>query len=285
LHIDRPPTLLYTVHEGHLLLFAAVVSLALILSEKRNFARAIFVLLFVLQGYTLYLNGTRSAWVALGAVLIMVPFLKKELKTIHKLLYFVVLIVAIATLSYSPYGQSKISEAIGDIKLLAKSQSVTPDGYITSLGGRYEMWRASFLMVSKDPILGVGLGSWENEVALMIERKESPPYLRYFNQTHNIFLDALSTRGIIGLFTFIPVLLFPIIYAWRKRDKSLELFRNTVLFAGIAFLVAGQADTLVYIRWSFISYIALTGAGLALLARDERDNTIDKDKIRNLSAL
>ena len=268
LHIDRPPTLLYTVHEGHLLLFAAVVSVALILSEKRIPARIILIVLFLLQSFTLYLNGTRSAWAALGAVLIMVPFLTGELKLFHKLSYFVVLLVAVAVLMHSPFGQEKISETMNDVKMLKKSQSVTADGYITSLGGRYEMWKASLLMFSKDPVLGVGLGSWEGEVARMVDRKEAPSFLRNFNQTHNIFLDALSTRGIIGLLTYASVLFFPIIYAWNKRGKSQELFRNTVLFAGIAFMVAGSADTLIYIRWSLMSYIVLTGVGLALLVRD-----------------
>ena len=277
MHIDRPPTLLYTVHEGHLLLFAAVISIALVISEKKFSAKAVFLIFFTLQSFTLYLNGTRSAWAALGAVLILVPFLISELNLVKKLAYFAALLMAVFVLVFSPYGQQKLHETVSDIRLLKMAQSVKPDGYITSLGGRYEMWKASLTMFLKNPIMGVGLGSWEKEIEIMIERKETPAFLRYFNQTHNIFLDALSTRGVIGLLTFLSVLFFPIVYVWRTKGKSRELYRNTVIFAGVAFMVAGMADTLVYIRWSLMSYLALTGVGLAILVRNAPSDEQSKE--------
>ena len=268
MHINRPPTFLHPVHEGHLLMFPAVISFALLISEIRLSRRLLPLIFFILQGFALYLNGTRGAWMGLGAVIIAAPFLIRGVTILKRLLYCAMLVLAVLVILFSPYGQRKLYQAIDDVKLLQRSQYVSSEGALTSLGGRSEMWKASMSMFLKHPVIGVGIGDWEKELGILIDRKEAPVLLREFNQTHNIFLDALSTRGIIGLSSFIVILVYPLVYAWKRRSKTKDLFCYTVIFAGIAFMVTGLSDTLVYIRWSFLSYIALTGVGLALLVRN-----------------
>lgn len=264
LHIDRPSALWHPVHGAHLLTFAAVVSLALFISEVRLSRKLIPLFLFAALSFALYLNGTRGAWAALGAVLFIAPFFVIEVKLFRKLLYFAVVLLSVLLVLCSPYGQKKWNDTVNDFKLYQKNQMGT------GLGPRFELWKASSMMILRNPVLGVGIGGWEKELDSMNARMETSEFLRKYkyNQTHNIYFDALSTRGIIGLLSFIAVLIYPMFYAWEKRDKRHELFRNTVIFTGMAFMIAGLTDGLVDIRWSFLSYIAITGVGLALLVRN-----------------
>jgi O-antigen ligase len=252
MHIDRPPTLWYPVHAGQLLMFSATVSPLL------KFAQ---LFIFIVLIFALYLNGTRGAWVAVAVVLFVVPFILKNSTPVKIALYAAILLVAAVLLFHSPYGKKKLTEAVNDVHLYQRSQSET------SLGFRFEMWKASAKIFMNNPILGVGIGGWEKEMRSLVERGQAPPFLLQFNQTHNIYFDALSTRGVIGLLAFMALLIYPVMYAWNQRGEQVELFRNIVIFTGIAFMVAGLTDTLTYIRWSFISYIGLTGVGLALLFR------------------
>jgi O-antigen ligase len=281
LHVYRPPNMLHPVHEGHLLLFTTVTTLALIISDKKRLHKLILLSIFFFLIFALYLNGTRSAWAALGVVLVTAPLLMVGLKLKIKFLYFIALAFAALLLCYSSDGQKRLSEAVIDINLLQKSQFVAANGALTSLGARSEMWKASITMFLRNPILGVGIGGWKKEVDRMIDRKEVPVQLNKFNQTHNIYLDVLSTRGLIGLLTFMVLIFYPIVYAWKTKNITSELFRNTTIFSGIVFLVTGSADTLVDIRWSFLSYIALTGIGLSLLVVrkydfDEENSTLHR---------
>jgi len=182
MHIDRPPTFLHPVHEGHLLMFPAVISFALLISEVRFSHRLFPLIFFILQSFALYLNGTRGAWMGLGAVLIATPILIRRVTIFKRLLYFAMLLLALLAILFSPYGQRKLYQAIDDVRLLQRSQYVSSEGALTSLGGRSEMWKASMTMFIKHPILGVGIGDWEKELGIMIDRKEAPVLLREFNK-------------------------------------------------------------------------------------------------------
>jgi O-antigen ligase len=258
LRIDRPGALWHAIHGAHLLTFAVVVSLALFISEEKLSRKLISLFLFVSLSFALYLNGSRGAWAALGVVLFVSAFIMTKFKLYSKILCVAVVLLSLLLVLYSPYGQKKWGNTI-------------------SMGIRIEMWKASTALFLKNPMLGVGIGGWEKEVSVMVEQKKAPSFLREFNQTHNIYFDALSTRGIVGLLSFMAVLIYPLSYAWKKRDKLHELFRNTVIFTGIAFMVAGLTDGLVDIRWSFLSYIALTGVGLAILARNTAAEEITQE--------
>jgi O-antigen ligase len=279
LDVYRPPSIWHAVHGSHLLTFAAVLSLALVICEKKNLKKIILICLFSLQSFALYLNGTRGSWVALAVVLIIVPFVMRNLSVSKKFIYLFLLSTILLIFISTPAGQKKMSTAISDIKKYQTAQSgaaLELSQLGLSFGPRFAMWSASISIYLKNPILGAGIGSWEKEIAGMIERKEAPLFLNRFGQPHNMYLEILSTRGIIGLCAFMAVILFPIVYAWRRKEESNELYRHAVIYVGIVFMISGISDTLTDIRWSFLSYISLTGVALAILARPESIQEINQ---------
>jgi O-antigen ligase len=261
LNLERPPDLWYQVHAGNLLLMSAVVLIALFVSESSLYWKILDMIMLGIHGVALYLNGTRGVWIALAVVLLLLPFIQISLSTRRKLAYLLSLtIIAIVACNVN-YFKDRISQAKHDIIAYKSSNSDT------SLGARFEMWKASGQMFKNHPVFGVGAGAWEKELSKMVDNHEAPAFIEQFNQPHSIYMHALSTRGALGLLSLMLLVTCPVYYAIINRNAESALFRNVVILIAVAFLVAGLTDTLVRIRFVFMSYTAITGLGLAALFR------------------
>ncbi len=261
LKITRPPTIWQWVHGGNLLLISSVVLIALLISEKNLMIRIANMFMLAIHGVALYLNGTRGAWVALAAVILIVPFVYRSICVRKRLIYLASVSVIVLVACNGNFFHDKILEARNDIIAYSSSNSVT------SLGARFEMWKASSLMFRENPMLGVGAGGWENELKKMVGQHKAPTFIQQFNQTHSNYLDALSTRGLVGLASLLILIACPLYYAIKSSAFENALFRNVIIFVSVAFLISGLTETLVRIRFVFMSYAAVTGIGLAALIR------------------
>ncbi len=260
LHIDRPPTIMYCVHGGIVLLFGITVLLSLLTVYRGWQAKSAAVGLLLLHGWALYLNGTRTAWAGAAVVLTVSPLLVPALTRRRKLVYLAVVVATMVVFAYGPYARYQFHQAERDVILYRNG---TDD---TSLGGRFDMWKASLLMFRRHPVLGVGLGGWQETLNRMALRGEAPAYIKRYNQTHNAFLDALSTRGMAGLLSFVALMAAPIFIALRNADPQRAVFRSVLVLLGLAALVTCNADTLVRLRMPFMSYIVVTSIAFAGLA-------------------
>ncbi len=258
-HIERPGGIWISVHGGILLAFSALLALIVLIYEKEALRRALYALLLCIHGCALYLNGTRGAWLAFGGSLIVLPLVTSVIKPKAKIVYYVMLALVVAALLQTSYFQTKIGRTITDAR---QSLTVRTE---TSLGGRYEMWKASTRMFIDNPVFGVGLGGWGISIQEMVKRNYVSSEVLNYNQTHSIYFDVLGTRGILGFITFMVLIGYPVFFVWRKRDRNTEMFRTLVIIITTAFLLAGLTDTLVYIRGVFLAYIILIGVSLAVL--------------------
>jgi O-antigen ligase len=257
----RPPHVndYHPVWAGNLMMISFVVLLALIIGEKSYKLKILNVFMLMISGIALYFNGTRGVWVALLAVLFIAPFVQHGISVKKKLLYLLSLALIAIIACNTNHFHTRIGEAKADIEAYKSSISNT------SLGERFEMWKASVSMFKQSPIIGIGIGSWKKELKAMIRRHKATPSIGIYGQTHNIYLDALSTRGLVGLVSLLLLLICPLYYAFKKREPEYVLYRNVVIFVAIAFMVSGLSETVVVLRLVFMSYILITGLGLAVL--------------------
>jgi O-antigen ligase len=257
----RPPNInnFHPVWAGNLMMISTVVLLALIISERSFLLKVLNALMLTVNGVALYFNGTRGVWLALIAVLFLAPFFQRSIGIKRRLIYILSLTVIAMIACNVNYFHSRISEAKGDINTYNSSTANT------SLGGRFEMWKVSATMFKKHPIFGIGTGSWKSELKTMIGQHKAPEFISIYGQTHNIYLDALSTRGLLGFVALLLLLACPVYYAWKRCEPENTLFRNVVIFLAIAFFVSGLSETIVLLRLVFMSYVFITGLGLAVL--------------------
>lgn len=261
LKISRPPTLYHPVHGGSLLVISSIVLIALLLSETSFVNKALITTMLAIHGVALYLNGSRGAWVALAAVLLLVPFIHFNLSMKRRIIYVLSLFLIVMVACKGNFFHDRIREAKDDIIAYTSSKSDT------SLGARFEMWKASALMFKENPLLGIGTGGWEREMKEMVAQHRAPAYIKQFNQPHSIYLDALSTKGLIGLVSLLLLIACPVYYALKCREPETMLFRNVVILVAIAFFISGMTDTIIRFRFVFMSYNLVMGLGLAVLVR------------------
>ena len=140
LNISRPPTLYHPVHGGGLLVISAVVLIALFLSESSSVLKAFVMSMLAIHGAALYLNGSRGPWIALAAVLLLVPFIHFKSSLKGKIIYLISLLLIVMVACSGNVFQERIREARNDIIAYNSSKSDT------SLGARFEMWKVSTLM-------------------------------------------------------------------------------------------------------------------------------------------
>ncbi len=88
--------------------------------------------------------------------------------------------------------------------------------------GRLEIWNDSFEVISKNPILGVGLGNYAFAV-----RPESK--LREPIYAHNTYLDIASEEGLVGLSIWIIIVLPSLFPLFQNNCFSHQNFLKTAI--------------------------------------------------------
>ncbi len=158
---------------------------------------------------------------------------------------------------------------------LASGQSlwlIPVDGYYgeyrytlmsTSVGLRFEMWRAAWKLFLEHPVLGIGTGAFYAQTQHLAHLGEVAPHTAQYDHPHSDYFDALASRGVLGLLALFALLGVPAIYFVRAL-KSPEDTSHAVGLAGLllvcGFAICGLTDTVfihsMNISW-YVIYIAL----------------------------
>ena len=130
--------------------------------------------------------------------------------------------------------------------------------------------RATATPAGEGPGAGVGVGDWVNEFQKTARQSKSSAFLMQFNQPHSIYLEALSTRGLMGFASLLMFICYPAVYVWRRKRPETAVFRNLVLFTVFAMLISGVTDTLTNVRFVFMAYCILIGIGMSAFTQADR---------------
>jgi hypothetical protein len=122
----------------------------------------------------------------------------------------------IANIKYSEKSslRSRIHKIIWGYKNVQETSN--PSGH--SLLQRFEFWRASFGIIKRNPIVGVGTGDMNLAFDEQYERMKSPLEEKYQWRSHNQFLSIFVGFGIIGLLWFLFSLIYPPLILRKFND-------------------------------------------------------------------
>ena len=123
----------------------------------------------------------------------------------------------------------------------AKFNNLLKIGTGSSTASRFQIWQTSLLMIDRQPILGVGLGNFEQAYVKTVPELFFPPLEWLVNKAHNLYLNLWLETGLLGLFSFLWL-------AWeffqtKNRDLPLILSANAAL---VAILIHGLVDIPVF---------------------------------------
>jgi len=133
----------------------------------------------------------------------------------------------------------------------------------TSVGKRLEMWRAAWRLFLSHPVLGVGIGAFQTKTDELVRSGQVATFVSSYDHPHNDYMDALSSRGILGFAALLAILLIPI---WRflQATRSPEHATHALGLAGVltvaGFAIYALTDTIflhsIMITW-YVIYMAL----------------------------
>jgi O-antigen ligase len=261
----------------------------LLLARAKNSA-AIFFLAFT-TGFNLVANlmtGTRSALVATGAMLVVLPIIvvlyRRQLGFTQwdagrRIIAIGTLLGTVLVLGIVPTGNPKVQEEHrveqrGDNALkraFARGQSMAQTEEYTqrSFSIRLIMWRATGRVIEARPLSGVGAGAWEVDIPLY---QTAGSQLETDYYVHNEYLQLLAEYGVpVGGLFLLLLFAYLLNATWRTlRNRSSEgeqeaPFRAFALAGMLAFLIVSLAG----FPWRLASTGALFALCLAILAASD----------------
>lgn len=221
----------------------------------------LFTLLALLGGVSaIILSQNRAALILLFIFsIIYLPWAYSHFKpTLKTKLATIVVITLIWGIFLSlPIVQNRIESTSSSIRQLIK----TGDGH-TSVGIRLKMWEAGIKAVPDMPLL-TGYG-YRNAVAEVIRYtdQEDMAYISKYNHLHNIFIDHLLDRGLLGLLSLLGILFLPFIFFIKNLKKGGNYSEASILGLVLvtSFSVLGlthRAFGTVFMNASYVFFLAV----------------------------
>ncbi len=202
-----------------------VLSFVFLRKINSKFLRITHYALLIIILLALYFTKSYGGWLGLlGALIFLWLRVSMPRKRLKYLLIFatVVILVSISQSQSPKFG-----------RLLDFSTR-------TSSSTRSEIWQTSFLIIKEHPLGGVGLGNFEASYREYVPRVAFPPLEWLVVKPHNLYLNLWIEMGILGLVSFIWLIIVFFKQGWRDRNDPLVKY---ALAAMIALLVHGLVDT------------------------------------------
>lgn len=193
---------------GQLAMLNVGIMLTLILIKKLMLKIQLLILFSMICGIaTAILSQARGVWLVFPVYILVAVFyaLKKKRINLANIALFLALMVSITV--FTPIGnlvQQRTGEAISEI-----SQFYNEHQYYSSVGTRLAMWDIAVEVWGQHPVLGTGLGDFDDEV-MALQREGDYQGMSVHNSVHNIYIQALVGSGLIGLLALLVLLIVPL---------------------------------------------------------------------------
>ena len=196
------------------------------------------------------LSTSRTAWFGVLLTSMTLAFLISKSRKVFFIIAGVAAVICVATYLFIPFVNERIHMIGSDISHYSEGETVT------SLGGRFLMWKAALLMFWSNPLIGVGSGDYVPTMAAYVNAGQFPKFLLDFNQPHNMYLFALATNGLPGLiallYVFYRIFKFalPVLYgeAVSSDSEKERLFAFIAIAAAVHFMISGLTDSFFSIQ-------------------------------------
>lgn len=138
----------------------------------------------------------------------------------------------------------------------------------SSIGMRFEMWRAAILSAKEAPFFGGGYTQRTEIINRLVEEKKINPFVLHFTNLHSDYLEEISVRGVFGLFVLLSLYFSMIRFCFLcNRTKKLSL---TMLSLTMAYMIFGLVDNFLIGRMTMIIFCLL----YVLIFIVEQDQTL-----------
>ncbi len=220
--------------------------------------------------YVIYVCQTRDVWIALP-LFVMAAYLTfvNNPFSVKKIVLFLSGVLLSGALFFSTdLVQRRVQQAEHDIRVYSINKNAD-----TSIGTRFQLWEASWIMIKEHPLIGVGTGAhYKEAVREMVNRKILPTYYNGAH-SHNEILFSTATMGIPGLIALLLTYLVPGHYFARHLldpDRQVRAAAAIGFCTCIGFLIFGVADVLFKYKECEVFYCVACAAAFALMTNRKK---------------
>jgi O-antigen ligase len=226
----------------------------LMFREKNWVLRSVYILVIIINFFTMIFSGTRGAIYGFAASLFLISLFygllnqnkRIKLASIGVLVALVLIFVTLFAMKNNP--------AVANNVFLGRMTNVSLSD--PTMHTRLLSWKAAWKDFPHHPLLGTGWGNY----AITFDKYFDPIFLSYtsgetyFDRAHNNLVDITSTSGILGIatyFFFFGAVVYYLIIGYRKKNITLADFS---LIIG---LVAAYFIQNLFVFDSLVTYISL----------------------------
>jgi len=179
--------------------------------------------------YASILSQARGAWITLPVYLLLLGVYAVSIRGIKKRMLALALIVVLAALSpMKDVMVKRYHDAMNDI-----NEFVSGEQFATSIGGRLAMWDVALDVWRENPLLGTGLGDYDND---LVRYQQAGRYasIDVHGSVHNIYIQTLATTGLFGF----AASLFAIVLLPLRLFSSAAGWDHPLSLAGIVLVLS-----------------------------------------------
>lgn len=223
--------------------------------QKKYILTTVIGLVTLINLIGLYLSGSRSGLLGVGAGIVFFLILNFWDKIKEKLYLKTSILLLI------------ILAILGSFFAFKPNFEATEGRVVSSSNVRWQIWQTSVEMIGNHPILGVGLGNYQNAFTELTSNRAnfqesiSPLAL----SAHNIFLMFYLSTGLLGFLVFVWLL----IIFYRKGFKEIRNDWSKILLAAMTALILQGMVDMAYFK-NDLSLIFWLIFGFMMLLREKR---------------
>ncbi len=227
------------------------------------------------------LSGTRGGWISIPFLAALLLPATKNLITskVRNIALLLIMIIAVAIIAYPPTGVwSRLMAIFNNIY-----QYFINNDADTSLGMRFELWRAGWYMFKDSPVMGVGEGGVQVWLKSLASEGLLHEDVAIYPQLHSDIIDTLARRGLLGL---ISLLLLYTVFAYAFAKKVLQANDNvrfrllaiSGLMVIIAFFDFGLSQAMFRDLRAFSGFLGFSVAIWACLGHQTQPGAPNKSR-------
>ncbi len=219
---------------GDLALVMGFMSLCFWSVYQAKWQRLLILVAFTMGLIASLLSASRGGWIALPALTLFLLWQSwRRFRHYQKILivFIMILVPAVAYLIPQTGVQYRLQQAQQDIERFEQGDSL-----YNSLGERFAMWEAAWLIFKQNPIAGAGVGRFIERAHQARDAGLTPPFQDDHYHAHNEYITVAAQTGLIGLALVLLIFLYPAyVFASYLRDRS--ALKRAAALSGIVLVV------------------------------------------------
>ena len=219
---------------GDLALVMGFVSLCFWSVYQAKWQRLLILAAFIMGLIASLLSASRGGWIALPVLSLFLLWQSwHRFRRYQKILIVFIMIVVpmVAYLVPQTGVQYRLQQAQQDIARFEKGDSL-----YNSLGERFAMWEAAWLIFQENPITGTGVGRFIEQAHQVRDAGLTPPFQDDHYHAHNEYITVAAQTGLIGLVMLLLIFVYPA-YVFFSHLHDGSALKCSASLAGVVLII------------------------------------------------